>query len=345
MKKKTVVLLSIILSLLIILGLVIGSAINNAGKITKISLEEKNADTAELNIKYSFGVGGYSVSAVSETEGEFTGDGMTDYDGSLGKYRILIEFGDASLGDSFKGRVDENVIMELSNNVFAKVAHPSGHGFALYVGFDKPISVEAQKGVKLKSLGGTIKIPITFKKNSVEQIYNEFLSGKTTAIENGANIDIERLKKDSIDNILKYGLFDRNGDSVPELCFDTGRYFTSFWVCDGALTLWREEKSFDSVILSNGNVLVTHSGGAPNHTDYTYYVCDYKGKVVCSITYSVLTKNEEVKENRYFQYTSIYNGSVQEKVDEIEITEEIFDNGVEKIEKIGEADIDWKTAQ
>lgn len=343
MKKKAVVLVSIILSLLIILGLVIGSVINNAGKITKISFEEKNADTAELSINYSFGVGGYSVSAVSETEGEFTGDGMTDYDGSLGEYRILIEFGDVSLGDSFKGRVDENVIMELSDNVFAKVAHPSGHGFALYVGFDKPISIEAQKGVKLNSLGGTIKIPITFKNNSVEEIYNDFLSGKTKAAQSGSNIDIEYLKKNS-DGALKYGLFDRNGDSVPELCFDTGRYLTSFWVSDGVLTLWREE-NFNSEILNNGNVLETHSGGAPNHTDYTYYVCDYKGKVVCSVTYSVLTKNEEVKENRYFQYISIYNESLNYKVDEIEITEEIFDNGVEKIEKIGEANIDWKTAQ
>lgn len=179
--------------------------------------------------------------------------------------------------------------------------------------------------------------------NSVEQIYNDFLSGKIFAVDGtDSNIDINYLKKNS-DGALKYGLFDRNGDSVPELCFDTGWYITTFWVSDGLLTLWREE-NFNSKVLSNGNVLETHSGGAPNHTDYTYYVCDYKGKAVCSITYSVLTKNEEFKENRYFQYINIYNGSLNYKVDEIEITKEIFDNGVEEIEKIGEADIDWKTA-
>lgn len=180
---------------------------------------------------------------------------------------------------------------------------------------------------------------------SVEQIYNDFLNGEITALENDSNIDIEQLKKDSYDGILKYGLFDRNGDGLPELCFDTGRYITTFWVSEVGLTLWREE-NFNSVILSNGNVLETHSGGAPNHTDYTYYVCDYKGKVVCSVTYSVLIKNdEEVKENRYFQYTSIYNGSLNYEVDEIEIAKEAFDNGVQQIKNIGEANINWKTVE
>ena len=60
---------------------------------------------------------------------------------------------------------------------------------------------------------------------------------------------------------------------------------------------------------------------------------------------NAIRKDEEVKENRYFQYISIYNGSLNYKVDEIEITKEIFDNGVEKIEKIGEADIDWKIVE
>lgn len=504
MKKKIIISLSIVLGLIVILSIAFFTF--NDGVVTKISFNEKQDGAALINISYLLGSGGYSAHVVSASQGEYTGDGKKDYDGSLGDYRILIEFGDISLSNNLKNKIDKNGTID---GIPAKIAYPSDHGFALYLGFDKPIELETQDGVWLNSLCGTIKINITYKNNSAvssllqdsarftfssgaggwrtilnlaadgtftgeytdsemgarneehpngtqyicsfsgkfdnfqkaneysykmtlaylktkeepgkeyiedgvkyitnepygleegkdfilylpntpienlseeflswcpyrtgensretlscygifnvnkgygffyeeleinaEQVYKKFLNGEITVLENDRNIDIEYLKKNS-DGALKYGLFDCNGDNVPELCFDAGRYIITFWVENGELKIWREENYY-SVLLSNGNFLEIHMGGAPNHTDYTYYVCDYKGKPVSSITYSVLTKNDEVKENRYFQYTLIYNGTLNYKVDEIEITKEVFDNGVQQIEKIGEANIDWKTVE
>lgn len=179
--------------------------------------------------------------------------------------------------------------------------------------------------------------------NSVEKIYNDFLNGKITAeYADGSDITIDYLVKNATPHTLTYDLFDRNGDSVPELCINNELYITTFWVSNGALKLWREENSY-SKILSNGNCLETHHGGAPNHSDYSYIVYSYTGTVICSLTVSVLIKNDiDVMENIYTQDICIYNGSAQAIPTHIEITEEYFNSFLESIEKIGEAKLSWK---
>lgn len=179
--------------------------------------------------------------------------------------------------------------------------------------------------------------------NSVEKIYNDFLSGKITAVyADGSDINIDYLKEMATPNTLTYALFDRNGDSVPELCINNELYVTTFWVSNGTLKLWREENSY-SKILSNGNSLETHYGGAPNHTDYSYTVYSYTGDVVCSVTFSVLIKNDvDVLENEYIQHTYISNGNIQGTAESVEISKEQFDKGLAEIENIGEANISWE---
>lgn len=179
--------------------------------------------------------------------------------------------------------------------------------------------------------------------NSVEKIFNDFLSGKITAVyADGSDISIDYLTEMAIPNTLTYALFDRNGDSVPELCINNELYITTFWVSDGTLKLWREENSY-SKILSNGNCLETYYGGAPNHTDYSYVVYSYTGNVVCSVTVSVLIKNDiDVLENIYTQDVHIYSGSAQETAEPIEISKEQFDETLNSMKKIGEAKITWK---
>ena len=179
--------------------------------------------------------------------------------------------------------------------------------------------------------------------NSVEKIYNDFLSGKITAVyADGSDINIDYLTEMATPNTLTYALFDRNGDSVPELCINNEMYVTTFWVSNGTLKLWREENSY-SKILSNGNSLETHYGGAPNHTDYSYTVYSYTGDVVCSVTFSVLIKNDvDVLENKYLQHTYISNGNIQGTAESVEISKEQFDKGLAEIENIGEANISWE---
>ena len=55
---------------------------------------------------------------------------------------------------------DTVVIKNLPIKIRAKIAHPSDHGFVLYLGFDEPISLEAVENGELNSLGGTISIPV-----------------------------------------------------------------------------------------------------------------------------------------------------------------------------------------
>ena len=132
----------------------------NQGVVTRISLNQKNEDTMVLRITYLLPLGAYSIRTVPEDEGEYVGDGMRDYDGAIGKYRIMVEFGDLELADSFAKKKDENGIFMLADVVHAKTARPSDHGFVLYIGSDKPISVEPVEYGTMNALGGTIKISI-----------------------------------------------------------------------------------------------------------------------------------------------------------------------------------------
>ena len=114
-----------------------------------------------LRISYLLASGGYSVRTVSKDEGEYIGDGMVDYDGSIGKHRIIIEFGDLALAERILEKADENGVIELADGVWAKRAVPADHGFVLYIGSDRPISVEPIEQGKLNAIGGTIKIAVS----------------------------------------------------------------------------------------------------------------------------------------------------------------------------------------
>ena len=164
MKKKRIILVIASLLVVALIGATVGFASYisryNLGVVTQISIKDKTDSKVELQMKYLFASGGYSVRNVPENEGEYTGDGMKDYDGALGKYRILVEFGAVALEDSFDNKKDENGIIHLSEDMSARVVYPSGHGFLLYLGSDKPICVETKNGVELNSFGGTIDIPI-----------------------------------------------------------------------------------------------------------------------------------------------------------------------------------------
>ena len=179
--------------------------------------------------------------------------------------------------------------------------------------------------------------------NTAIGIYNDFLTGKITAVYgDNSNVDIDYLAQMATPHTLSYDLFDRNGDSVPELCIKNEVFISTFWVEDGALKLWREENS-DSKILSNGNYIEVHYGGAPNHIDHSYGVYSYTGKLVCSFTVSVLTKNGvDVLEDVYTQHTYIYTGNAEEIGKEIEISKEQYDAIRAAMDKIGEANMDWK---
>ena len=166
-KKKALLIgigLILIVAIVISTGVIFCVAKYNLGVVTRISLSQESEDTMLLRIKYLFPSGAYSIRAVPEDEGEYIGDGMIDYDGYLGKYRIMVDFGDIELAESFAKKADENGVFLLADGVRAKIACPSDHGFVLYIGSDKPISVEPVENGTLNALGGTLKISISVGK-------------------------------------------------------------------------------------------------------------------------------------------------------------------------------------
>ncbi|MBR2860713.1 MAG: hypothetical protein IKB86_02620 [Clostridia bacterium] len=163
MKKIAILLTSVVLIGVICFVFLSDILQYNTGVVTNITAKTSNEDNLELKIAYFLPMGGYFVRDVAEDEGEYCGDGVRDYDGSLGKYRIMIEFGDVEPHKSFAKRENKDGIFEIKNSVGslkAKIVHPSDHGFVLYVGSDEQIYVESSGGYKLNDICGVIKIPI-----------------------------------------------------------------------------------------------------------------------------------------------------------------------------------------
>lgn len=76
---------------------------------------------------------------------------------------------------------------------------------------------------------------ITQTANSPEEIFKSFFNGKVTAAtEAGETVDIDIIKGSAADGFeIKYTLFDRNGDSIPELAVNNGADIFTFWINGG----------------------------------------------------------------------------------------------------------------
>jgi beta-lactamase regulating signal transducer with metallopeptidase domain len=138
--------------------------------VNSISVKRTSQDVIDLRVRYSFPTGSYTVRTVPEDEGEYCGDGIRDYDGALGKYRILISFGDTEPSKAFWEKYPAGEVVELENapiKIRLKRVHTQDHGFSLYVGFDFPVVVESINKGELKTFGGSIKIPITVLSNNL----------------------------------------------------------------------------------------------------------------------------------------------------------------------------------
>ena len=166
-KKKRLITFGCVAAAVILCAVAILNLTSASGEfnvVTNISAKAESDDEIELKISYVYPTGRYSVREVTEEEGEYIGDGMIDYDGSLGKYRIMVSFGDVELSTALMMKFAINDVVEIKTSAAelkATVAHPSDHGFVLYIYSDTPLSVESVKGGELDMVGGTIIVPIT----------------------------------------------------------------------------------------------------------------------------------------------------------------------------------------
>ncbi len=170
-KKRLIVILfsAVIVAALAAAGFALSVTSDDHIGVTDISVKKKNAHELDLGLSYAFPTGGYSVSNLSDDDGEYSGDGKGEYDGALGKYRIMVRFGDVRPSKKLRGKllgVDYMVrgYFELNNaniTLRGRIRYPDAdHGFVLYLGSDTPISVREESG-ELNKVGGTLKIPVT----------------------------------------------------------------------------------------------------------------------------------------------------------------------------------------
>ena len=139
--------------------------------VKDISVKNVKDDSLELVMKYYFPSGGYGVRAVPDDEGENLGNGMIEYDGSLGEHRILISFGDTEPTKAFREEFPTGEAVEINSSprVCVKRVHLSDNGFDLYVGFDSPVSIEEIDSEKLNTFFGKVKVPVSFVEDSDDE--------------------------------------------------------------------------------------------------------------------------------------------------------------------------------
>ncbi|MBQ2385491.1 MAG: hypothetical protein II292_04700, partial [Clostridia bacterium] len=139
--------------------------------VKDISVKNVKDDSLELVMKYYFPSGSYGVRAVPDDEGENLGNGMREYDGSLGEHRILISFGDTEPTKAFREEFPTGEAVEINSSprVCVKRVHLSDQGFDLYVGFDSPVSIEKIDSEKLNTFFGKVKIPVSFVEDSDDE--------------------------------------------------------------------------------------------------------------------------------------------------------------------------------
>lgn len=136
-------------------------SIYNTG-VQRVSVKRINDELIELQIKHSLCYGRYGVELQSPQDPMYVPDGAVQYDGSLGKNRILVTFGDDDPAVSLVRQFSFGQVMELKNapiRILGKLTNPgSDHGFALYFGMDEDIQIEEVSGAELDEQGGIIRI-------------------------------------------------------------------------------------------------------------------------------------------------------------------------------------------
>lgn len=215
--------------------------------VQSIRVTGNGNQSVDVLLGYRYLSGGYSVEMIPFDGQEYSADGMIPYDGALGKYRVMITFGDtppaASLSEMFQnGQIYEleNVPEAFGGSLKARIAYPQGHGFVLYIGSDVPFTVEEESKLGLDRLFGRVKIKIE-KINvpgKVKTLFGEDafwrmtvgsqVPGKRDITVQVDRYDAEITHPDGTSTTIFSGMpiwyayfCDLNGDGVSELCAGT----------------------------------------------------------------------------------------------------------------------------
>ena len=108
------------------------------------------------------------VEYVGPESGEYTADGMGEYDGSLGEHRLMIKFKKTEASDGFRktytpGQVYtlDSVPQEYAGVFKLKVVYPPDNSLVIYIGTDRQFYHKADYAFyNVRYLGGTMKVSL-----------------------------------------------------------------------------------------------------------------------------------------------------------------------------------------
>jgi hypothetical protein len=150
----------------------------------------------------------------------------------------------------------------------------------------------------------------------VINIYNEFLRGNIVVEEVDINyITIPTGEPDKRYE-TKYAFFDSNGDGIPELHINSGRYYYIFTVTGNDLIIWKLlSPNPPYYALDNGAFISRRYGSGPMSDEYFYIIVDFSGNEVFSLRFSKYDKNAN----------GFYDKNDEYLFDGVSVTKEIWE--------------------
>lgn len=129
--------------------------------------------------------------------------------------------------------------------------------------------------------------------NTATELYNEFLSGNTKA--GGWNINDMTIPTGEPDRryATSYAYFDSNGDKIPELHINASRYYYIFTIRNDKIVEWKNLSPYPHYYALNNGAFISRKFGAGSmHDKYNYFILDYSGDEIYSLSFSKYDKNQ-----------------------------------------------------
>ncbi|WP_167956841.1 hypothetical protein [Anaerosporobacter faecicola] len=169
------------------------------------------------------------------------------------------------------------------------------------------------------------------------KVYNEFLDNKISVGEIDMNFITIPTGEPNSHYGTKYALFDSNGDEIPELHICSARYYYVLTYINEKLTIFKNLSPYPQYYALTNGAFICHHFGSDSDV-YNYYIFDYLGNEVWSLTFSKYDKNEN----------NVYDKNDEYIFDEVKVSKKIWvaltekyiyvnKKGVEKIRN----EIEW----
>lgn len=141
------------------------------------------------------------------------------------------------------------------------------------------------------------------------EMYNEFLNGEISVSsdtdESSVSSNTEEGSKINIydlflldENYNKFTFFDANQNGIPELHLSSMREYRILECIDNELKIIYSGTGYD-MLLNNGALLYSRSGGAPEHISYKYTELDADNNIVQITFEKYNTLNEKDEDDLY----------------------------------------------